>query len=192
MSSDPSSDPSNAPLRAPLPSQIDVRKLAVKGVEIKAEVPVSRLVRFVDSLASDSSVLAVDLHFYVDEERFRRIDGRVRGTVEVYCQRCLEPMPLELDTEFSLGIVWSEDDARRLPDSLDPLIVGEELTDLADVLSEELILSLPYVSYHAAEDCKQTPNYSVGAEESVAQVVVEKVAERENPFKVLEQLKRDK
>ena len=174
-----------------LPSQIDVRKLAAKGAEISAETPVSQLPRFVDMLANDGSSIAVDLRFYTDDERFKRIDGVLRGNVEVYCQRCLEPMPLAVDTEFSLGIVWSEEDAKRLPSTLEPLIVGEEFVDLADVVSEELILSMPYVSYHDPEDCGQASNYTTDTEPSDSPVEAGE-EKRDNPFKVLEQLKQDK
>lgn len=177
----------------PLPGQVDVRKWAGKGAELNTVTSVSMLPRFVDLLASTDSTVAVDLRFYTDDERKKCIDGHVRADVEVYCQRCLEPMPLALDVEFSLGIVWSEDDAQRLRSSLEPLIVGEELVDLADVVSEELILSMPFVSYHAPEDCKQEQNYStVPADEVIEPVPEQGTEKRENPFKVLEQLKRDK
>ncbi len=182
---------------APLPNQIDVRKLAVKNVEISAVTPVSSLPRFVDMLADGDSSIAVNLHFYIDDERIRRVDGQITATVNVFCQRCLDTMPLELDTQFQLGIVWSEEDAKRLPGFMEPLIVGEELVDLADIVSEELILSMPYVSYHAPEDCKQVSNYSTGevAVESSMQTEAEEKRSspsRDNPFSVLQQLKRDK
>lgn len=177
--------------KAPLPSQIDIRKLAVKGVEISASTSVSTLPRFVDLLANDSSSIDVDLCFYIDEERFRRVDGRIQGSVEVFCQRCLEPMPLTLDTRFSLGIVWSEDDAERLPSNLDPLIVGEELVDLADIVSEELILCLPFVSYHEPGACRQLPASSSGDTIETGRLPAVD-DQRENPFEVLKNMKFDK
>lgn len=179
---------------APLPSQVDVRKLAAKGAEMHAVTSVASLPRIVDMLASDSGSVKVDLHFYVDEESIRRLDGQLKASVRVFCQRCMEPMPLELSADFALGIVWSEDDARRLPRSLDPLIVGDEFTDIADVVSEELILSMPFVSYHTEGECSRQSGYSVGADTGASESAGSEQAgsERENPFKVLEQLKLDK
>ena len=173
---------------APLPKLIDVRKLAVKGIEISADVPVSSLPRVVDLLAENDGLLAVKLQFYIDEQRFKRIDGHISSKVSMFCQRCLEPMPVIIDTRFQLAIVWSEKDSERLPASLEPLIVGEELTDLADVVSEELILSLPYVNYHRPEECQQVQGYS--SVDPAAEVVVEE--KQENPFDVLANLKLDK
>ncbi len=177
-------------LSTPLPSEIDIRKLVVKGAEISALVPVSSLPRIADLLAGQGGNIEVRLHFYKDEGRFRRVDGQLSGSVEVFCQRCLEPMSVPVDVSFSLGVVWSEDDAQRLPKSLEPLIVGEELIDLADVVSDELILSLPYVNYHPEADCKQSVGYSSVDPAAVTNATAKE--EKENPFKVLENLKLDK
>ena len=174
---------------APLPSQIDVRKLVVKGIEISAKTPVSSLPRFVSLLADDKGVVAVNLRFYKDEQRFKRIDGQLKVAVNVSCQRCLEPLALDVESHFELAIVWSEEESERLPKSLDPLIVGEELVDLNDVISEELVLSLPFVSYHQADECKQVVGYSCVDPDAVEETVVED--EKENPFNILQQLKKD-
>lgn len=176
----------------PLPSQLDIRKLTVKGIEIVADAAISSLPRVVDLLADQEGSIAVKLRFYIDEQRFKHIEGDLSSTVNVFCQRCLEPMPVVIDAHFDLGIVWSEDDAERLPKSLDPLIVGEELTDLRDVISEELILSLPYVNYHKPEECGQAIGYSVGDLDEAAAGSGEELEKRENPFKALAKLKLEK
>lgn len=175
---------------APLPAQIDIRKLVVKGAEIKALEPVSGLPRVRDLLAQDSGSINVEMQFYYNEERFRCVAGHLTGEVFMTCQRCLEPMAVAVDNQFELGIVWSEDDAQRLPSSLDPLIVGEELVDLADIVSEELILSLPFVSYHQEQDCKQVVGFTSG--DSSALATEDARSTRENPFQVLENLKLGK
>lgn len=170
---------------APLPGPVDARKLSAKGAEISAQIRVSELPRIADMLASDRGNVAADLRFFTDEDHRKRLDGHLAAQLEVVCQRCLEAMPLELESDFALGIVWSEEEAKHLGSSLEPLIVGEELVNLADVISEELILSLPYVSYHRAEDCSQQQREFSGGD-----VIAPAEEERENPFKVLEQLKQ--
>jgi uncharacterized protein len=173
---------------APLPSQLDVRKLAVKGAEISAFALVSTLPRVVDMLADKEGKINVTLRFYIDEQRHKCIEGHLQGVVQVFCQRCLEPMSVNVDMSFQLGIVWSEEKAEKLPSSLEPLIVGEELTNLADVVSDELILNLPYVNYHHPEDCKQSVGFSSVDPETIE--LLEKT--KDNPFNVLAQLKSDK
>lgn len=181
-------------LTTPLPSEIDIRKLVVKGAEISAQVPISSLPRVAGLLAGGEGSLAVKLQFYKDDDRFRRVDGHISGSVNVTCQRCLDAMPVVVDTQFELAIVWSEDDAERLPKTLDPLIVGEELVDLADIVSDELILSLPFVNYHASEDCKQVVGYS-SVDPEVEQAITkaeQAESESDKPFGVLKNLKFDK
>lgn len=175
-----------------LPNQVDIRKLVAKGSRITAVVPVSLLQRFVDLLPEPSGTVDIDLQFYLDEQRFRRVDGTLKAKVNTVCERCLESMPLEIDCEFALGVVWSHDDAKSLPTNLEPLIVGEELVDLADVVSEELILSFPFISYHDPRDCPKPVGYSSvdpNIEAQQQQCVDDGDTERENPFKILEKLK---
>ena len=169
-----------------LPSQIDIRKLAVKGAKFDAKFPVSRLNRLSGQLADDVGSVAVRLELSIDEQGLRRLVGDVFAEVHVACQRCLQVMSLEIHSTLDLAIVWSDEEARHLPKHIDPLIVGEELTDLEDVVEEELILSLPIVSYHNRDVCRVTGPLSFGDE------IVEEGEPKENPFKVLEQLKSDK
>lgn len=179
---------------APLPSWVDARKLAARQAEIRAEFSVSSLPRVLDLLANDTGTVGVELRFFTDDAGVRRLDGHIRARVQVVCQRCLEPMPLALDVNFALGMVWSEQDAKRLSAALEPLIVDEEGLDPADIVSEELILAMPFVSYHPEGQCSPRSEYlprdaqqGAPALESPAQDT-----QRDNPFSVLEKLKRDK
>ena len=129
----------------------------------------------------------VKLHLYVDESGTKRIDGEVRADVAVLCQRCLQPMRLPIDSTFAVGVVWSDDEAPRLPKHLEPYIVGEGPHDVRDLIEDELILCVPYASYHDNEDCAGDYRQAV-----VEQVQEAEVEEKPNPFKVLEQLKPGK
>ena len=172
-------------LTEPLPSQADVRKLVRKGAEISADFPVSQLPRLSGLLANtDGSITAV-LRFYLDEQKIQRIDGEVTARCFVACQRCLEAMPITLDSHFELGVVRDEERAKQLPGNLDPFIVGDDLVNLADIVEEELMLSLPFVNYHAPEDCSRDQGFTTGEfEQSVEEPA-------DNPFQVLERLKSD-
>lgn len=168
-----------------LPSQIDIRKLTTKGVEISSDFSPSVMSRLSSLLANTDGRVQADLSFYIDEDRKRRVDGRVTAQLNVVCQRCLEPVLITVNSDFNLAILWTDDEAKNLSRSLDPLIVGEELVDLADIVEEELILSLPIVSYHNSDKCQEAP-LSFGEAENLP---VEPEQQKENPFKVLAQLK---
>ncbi len=84
------------------------------------------------------------------------IQGQVIADLVVLCQRCLQPMPLRLDSALCFAVqtvsttatclVRGTQEFELLEDS------GEEL-DLYGLIEEELILSLPLVARHALSVC---------------------------------------
>lgn len=172
-----------------LPKLLDIRKSIAADVELHAREPLKNFHRLLDMLESDEGDVDIHLHCYVDAQGKRRIDGQVRADVQVVCQRCLRPMPLALDSQFAVAAVWSDEDAENLPKHLDPYIVGEGLQDVRPLIEDELIISVPYVSYHDVENCAAEPYREPelnGDAEGTAK------GGKENPFKVLEQLKSGK
>ncbi len=164
-----------------LPRLIDPRKFAQQGLSLAGQVPVPELSRLVEASLSESDVVEVALDFDVDGERHRLITGDASCELTVTCQRCLEPVKIELKAHLNLAIVWDEDRAKQLPKSLDPVILGEGQADLYTIIEDELLLNLPMVSYHKEDCIEQT---SFGDDETEASVETSS-----NPFQVLEQLK---
>lgn len=176
----------------PLPKLVDIRKLIAAGTELRASEPLQNFKRLRDMLESDAGNVDLVLHCFIDQGK-RRIDGTVQAQVSVTCQRCLQPMPFAIDSQFSVAVVWSDEDAERLPKHLDPYIVGEGLQDIRGLIEDELIISLPYASYHEINECTAAQYLSAAADkEQVVDAGNEEPARRENPFKVLEQLKPGK
>ena len=180
----------------PLPKLVDIRKLIAAGVELHASEPLQHFARLRDMLESppDESEwgnVEIDLNCFIDEQGKRRIDGHVQADVMIPCQRCLQPMAYRIDSEFAVAAVWSEEQAENLPKHLDPYVVGEGPQDVRGLIEDELIISLPYVSYHELDECAATPHLQTGSEE-VDAVAAASPPEKENPFKVLEQLKSGK
>jgi uncharacterized protein len=169
----------------PLPRQADIRKLTSSGALLEGAVKVSELGRLAQALVGDSGVVAYELRFGVTEEGIPCICGRVSTTVQVKCERCLEPMELAIASEFSLGVVHGDDQARQLPARLEPLVVELDTVDTAAVVEDEVLLCLPIVSYHSQDECKQQAGYQSSPEGR--QPAAE---ERKNPFDVLAALKK--
>jgi uncharacterized protein len=170
-------------LNDPLPRQVDVRKLVAAGASISAREPLASFSRLCAMLESDAGSVEVLLRFFIDEQKLRRIDGEVRSQVQVPCQRCLQAMPLDIDSRFAVAVVWSDDETQHLPRQLDAYVVGEEPQDLRDLVEDELIISVPYACYHEPGQCRTSGFEAVDdAPEPAAE-------EKENPFKVLERLK---
>lgn len=165
---------------------IDARKMARKGVVLDMKVPLSELSRLSESVLELDGFAKVDLSFDRDEEKRFTITGKVAAPVKMTCQRCLEPVDVEVESDTKLAMVWDDIDAQALPKHLDPIVVGEDPIDLVHLLEEELLLALPYICYHEDVDCMASLDYTPEPEPEL--VVSE--PEEENPFKILEQLKR--
>lgn len=178
-----------APMRTqPLPRQVDARKLAAAGTEIRASERVSEFPRFVAGLLSDLGDVAVELHFHVDRQGLHRLDGHVLTEVSVTCQRCMQPMSLTLDSAFHVGLVWGESQLQTLPRELESVVMDSDTLDVLPLVEDELIVAMPIVAFHDEADCEGAasvqfppPQEAQGNDE-----------QRENPFAVLEKLKSDK
>ena len=175
-------------LTEPLTRMLDVRKAAARGATVSGALEPTQLPRFRALLVEDEGTIAADLAFQKDEENRFVVHVRVLAEVQVTCQRCLTAMPLRVESDNRLAVVWSDDQASHLPRHLDPLIVpdGEEGCSLWDIVEEELILATPPYSYHE-KDCN----------ELLADLTAQPAGEGEgevksNPFDVLAQLKSGK
>jgi uncharacterized protein len=84
-----------------------------------------------------------------------RLRCTVKGNVKMLCQRCLKPVDVAVDSDRLLYLAASEADAERLETALadediEVIVTGQTL-DLAGVVEDEVLLSLPIVPMHA--DC---------------------------------------
>ena len=166
----------------PLPISFKPLKLARQEGLLSGYMPLSQLTSLsVDSVLTDGRVEA-ELHLRMDGQR-PEIHGRARAEIALTCQRCLEPVHVELDVPIELGFVRSEQQANELPSNLEPFIWTEEEVVLSELLEQELILALPIVAYH--DHCSPI-HYEAGEDKQ------ESSSEKPNPFAVLQELKGDK
>jgi uncharacterized protein len=171
----------------PLIRTLDARKAAQRQQSVEGSLQPGQLERFSPLLANDTGTITAELGFFLDEERRCRVRVQARATVNVVCQRCLNDLAVDLHVDNTPAVVVSDEQARQLPRSIEPLVTEspDELS-LWDVVEEELILALPAFSYHDTEQCNQTlaAYRSPTASEPVEE-------ERPNPFDVLAQLRPD-
>lgn len=166
----------------PLPKRVDPRKLAEREVKIEGVAAVSAMPRLCSLLANDTGNIQVSLSFAVDEQRLRTVSGSAGGSVMQTCQRCLEPVSVDVEAEVNLAMVLNEEQAKNLPRYYDPLIVEAEDVELLSLIEDELILSLPLVAYH--EDCSIQTSFGDADEAARTQ------ENKPNPFSVLAELKK--
>ena len=173
-----------------VPEYVDARKMAQQGALISGELDVASLPRLAQAAASNEGKINVDLDFHRDEQNFRVIGGQIEAKVSVLCQRCLDPMQISISGKPSLAIVWSDDQAQALPKYLEPVLQGEDLISLWQIIEDELLLLLPMINFHSESECKADKGYSTAPDDEIASI--DEVVERENPFNVLNTLKGKK
>lgn len=87
-----------------------------------------------------------------------RITGKVEGTLEVICHRCLQPFSYLLNEEVDVYLIEEE----RMPQQEEKELETEELVyeffdgeiiDIDQLVAEQIFLSLP-VKVLCSEDCK--------------------------------------
>ncbi|HEY6087881.1 MAG TPA: YceD family protein, partial [Burkholderiaceae bacterium] len=77
------------------------------------------------------------------------------------CQRCLQPVAIELDVARALRFVADEATAEALDaESEDDVLALPRWLDLHTLVEDELLLALPLVPMHA--ECPAPPNMTVG------------------------------
>ncbi len=171
-----------------LPKTVDPLKYADQNKILEGKIEVLELPRLVEVLAGDAGTVEVSLEFDRDEQRLRILKGQLDTQVEMTCERCLDVVPKTIHTEFTLGIVLTDEDAKQLPGRYEPLLVDPETLELREVIEEELILSLPMFAYH--ESC--SGEYEQQDDGSAEELDAEPASERKNPFSVLSDLKLKK
>ncbi len=136
-----------------LPDFVDPWRLADSRRRLRASIPLARFPRLAEILVSNDGEAVCTLGFYRDGQRRTRVDVEVRALLQLQCQRCMEPVPVEVDARATLAVVEGNDEAGYLPDEVDPLMVDAGRLRLLDLVEDEILLALPQVPMHPAGAC---------------------------------------
>jgi uncharacterized protein len=116
-------------------------------------VDASKLPRVAAAVNSISGDAKATLNFENEHARAALVDGEVNIKVEIHCQRCLDPVAVELQTAFALQVISGEKYVDRVATSREPWIVEDRMANLHQMLEDELLLVLPAVNYHPVGTC---------------------------------------
>ena len=164
------------------PDQISPITFARNGKSIQQTLAIREFERACSMLANESGNLTVKLLFTLDESNLPILCGSVEATLQLNCQRCMEPMDITIESPFNMALIVKEAEEETLPEEYEALLVDEKTFSLRDFIEDELILAIPVIANHAADQC--------GATQFLQDATELPSKERENPFQVLEQLKK--
>lgn len=139
-----------------IPRQVDAWKLVQQSAHLQGYLHFADLPRLsaLLAVADPEGQVAVELQFGHDNDGHRVVTGELHATVRLICQRCLEQMEHPVDAQIQWGLLSSDDEARKLPADLDPVVIESESgqMDVHAMLEDELLLCLPISALH--ESCE--------------------------------------
>ncbi len=165
-----------------LPAQIALDRLAAGPHRWQGSISGEKMTRLAGAV-SDIEAVSATIHIDVEARR-KTVSGQLQAILRTTCERCLGPMSLTVETDFSLFAVDRPQSAET--SGADEAIVETPRgqLDVRAMLEDEIILALPVVARHDDPHCDGAPRHFGPDEQG-------ELPERENPFKVLEALKRE-
>ncbi len=140
-------------LRDFVQSSINLKHQAEANDTITGVLPFASL-SLADSeevLNSHESEVAYSFSFKKDLENYILIEGWIEAVLTLQCQRCLKPMQHAIRSDFCLSPVKTTDEADKLPDSYEAVLMENETISLLRIVEEELILNLPIAPLHEGQ-----------------------------------------
>ena len=140
-------------------ARIDGLKFAREGRRLHGELAIAGLARLEDVLFDPAGVVSFVLLGSTNAQGKPVIDVEVEGTLALVCQRCLGRMdyPLRRKSRFILI-----ECGQAMPDvgDEDPNTENmpvDELSDVSDIIEQEVLLGLPFAPLHDESACDAGP-----------------------------------
>ncbi len=166
------------------PDQISPLQFARSGKSLQHQFPIGQFERACSLLVSERGELDITLQFGRDHAGISTLQGRLEAVVQLGCQRCMEPMDITIESAFSMALIEDESEEEQIPESYEALLDDDKSFSLLNFIEDELILAIPVVASHAADQCSATQFLQDSVELEIA-------PEKRNPFQILKQLRQE-
>lgn len=141
-------------MQAGLPQFIDPARFADNKEDISGTLPIDSMQRLHELLSRKTGLVQFELHFDRDERRRVRLSGQYSASLHMQCQRCLQPLAVNIAGTINVALLADDEEAAMLPREVEPLILtGRELS-LPIFFEEELLLGLPLAPNHDSNTCR--------------------------------------
>ena len=108
---------------------------------------------------------------------------KITGAMAIYCQRCLGLLTSPVDLDFRLVVAESDDDLQEMAETIDVVVAGENGVQLALLIEDELLASLPFAPMHTdADKCEVEMKFMAAESEE------DSAADLSRPFAGLDSL----
>jgi uncharacterized protein len=135
-----------------LPTVIDPIELAEAGARLAGGLPCKSMARLAELSLSLAAEAQIDLRFGCDPRGHWTMQGNAKCALTVTCQRCLQPMGLEIHAPIQLALL-----RRGMPeeglDLEDGVLAVSGTVSLPALIEDELLLALPMAPRHPLPEC---------------------------------------
>ncbi|QOD13258.1 DUF177 domain-containing protein [Psychrobacter sp. 28M-43] len=194
MSSTPETKPSalhadnkKAPVSTGMPEHISLDKWADTVYEWSGEVKPSSFYRLATTLSTEheQSDIQLNANLY-RRNNVLHLAFTLTGDVWLTCQRCLQPIAIDLSDDYDIALLENDSQVRLVKDEQDYLLLDEIVTEQSPerllpfkkLVEDEILLKTPMAPKH--DDCEMSV-------EQFGEIPEEE--EGENPFAALASLK---
>ncbi len=167
-------------MTAQVASVIDAFEFCRTNSTREGVTPVAEMARLVRDCADASGAISWHAEGGTSKHGFPQMQMAVAGTVQLTCQRCLNPFAYEIDSATTLLLGESDAHADEIEEIVDDetidVIVGTRSMNLMDLIEDEALLALP-----------QAPKHDVCPDTALLDSVK---GEKKSPFDALRELKK--
>lgn len=195
MSSTPDSKPSvvnadniQTPISTSMPEHISLNKWEDTGFEWAGEIAPTTFERLAAILTTEHEQANIQLSINLyRRSNVLHLSFKLVGDVWLTCQRCLQPVDIDLTDDYDIALLDDESQVRLINEEQDYLLLDEVITyqqsperllPLKKLVEDEILLKTPMAPKH--DDCEMTV-------EQFGEIPEEE--ENENPFAALASLK---
>lgn len=150
---------------------IDAFGFARQKERREGEIPLATMQRMLEDCADASGTIKWQVVGDVHKLDVPQLHLHVTGTVQLMCQRCLQPFAFEIDSRSELMLATDDQHADEIDALLDDesldVIVASSAFNLFELIEDEALLALPLSPRHeacpdtslldAAQDKKELP-----------------------------------
>ena len=160
-----------------LPDQLKLFNFAKKEISLSGLYQISDFPKISEISSNKTENIRVDLSFYLNNNKTPCVDGIIELDIVLACQRCLDDLSIALKINCNLAFVRHRQESKEIDSYYDIYVIEEEELATHDLISDEILLSIPMVPTHDYDCIKEIHE----------QEIVE--GKSENPFAILKKLK---
>ncbi len=132
----------------------DLEMLGARQVTLDGEIELDKLPRLATLLYAAGGSVKASLRVQQRGDDWLALQLEYETTLQLLCQRCLEPFSERVAGQVDLALTESESMPATVPESYEPVELDRGRLRPAELVEDELIVSIPLVPKHArVEDC---------------------------------------